>query len=500
MQTILELSCTEAREFFLKQESYCSIELPQYFVFQKLLNELSKNKGINNIPFKQAGKFDDVNYTFFTNKDGKFAWRPLQLINPAIYVFLVHKITEENNWNLILERFKEFQKNSKIKCYSIPVISKIKNKSNKATVIMNWWHTIEQQSLEFALDYDCFLNTDIADCYGSIYTHTIAWALRSKNEAKKNREDDHIANTINKTIESMQYGQTNGIPQGSVLMDFIAEIVLGYADELLSNKIKEHNDGEEKKYKIENYQILRYRDDYRIFTMNEETAVKITKLLTEVLIDLNLKLNTQKTFISNNIIKDAIKPDKLYWNTSKQEEKTLQKHLLLIHSLAEKYPNSGSLRKALDSFHDIVYPYPLKLFKENDAKVLVSILVDIAYNNPTVYPVIVAILSKILSLETDKKIINDILAAIEKKFEKIPNIGHLQVWLQRLTLSIIPCKDYSEKLCKKIINENTTIWNIDWLNNNTIKNIFLQQSIVDRNYIQNMEQIMKPEEVQLLGY
>lgn len=31
----------------------------------------------------------------------------------------------------------------------------------------------------------------------------------------------------------MQYGQTNGIPQGSVLFDFIAEIVLGYADLLL---------------------------------------------------------------------------------------------------------------------------------------------------------------------------------------------------------------------------------------------------------------------------
>jgi uncharacterized membrane protein len=27
------------------------------------------------------------------NKDGKFAWRPLQLINPALYVYLVFKIT-----------------------------------------------------------------------------------------------------------------------------------------------------------------------------------------------------------------------------------------------------------------------------------------------------------------------------------------------------------------------------------------------------------------------
>jgi hypothetical protein len=29
-------------------------------------------------------------------------------------------------------------------------------------------------------------------------------------------------------MQGMNYGQTNGIPQGSVLMDFIAEMVLGF--------------------------------------------------------------------------------------------------------------------------------------------------------------------------------------------------------------------------------------------------------------------------------
>lgn len=39
----------------------------------------------------------------------------------------------------------------------------------------------------------------------------------------------------------MSYEQTNGIPQCSTLMDFIAEIVLGYADEIIdviTNSIK----------------------------------------------------------------------------------------------------------------------------------------------------------------------------------------------------------------------------------------------------------------------
>ena len=38
----------------------------------------------------------------------------------------------------------------------------------------------------------------------------------------------------------MSYGQTNGIPQGSILTDFIAEIVLGYADEQISSEINKN--------------------------------------------------------------------------------------------------------------------------------------------------------------------------------------------------------------------------------------------------------------------
>jgi hypothetical protein len=516
METILKLNYNEANKFFLKQESYCSIDLPEYFVFQDLLNNLSKkisNKNFTDLCRKEKnGKnkeepilpkiFEDVNYKFLTNKDGKYAWRPLQIINPAIYVYLVNIITKEENWNLIIERFKKFQENEKIKCFSIPiVVSAEENVSDKARSITNWWQQIEQQSLELALNYDCFLNTDITDCYSSIYTHTIEWALHGKEKSKenvqkkKNKREKFLGGEIDQTIESMQYGQTNGIPQGSYLMDFIAEIVLGYTDRILSCKIKCYNH-KEQKYKIEDYQILRYRDDYRIFATNQETLVKIAKLLTETLIDLNLKLNSQKTFISDNIVRDVIKPDKLYWNEAKQKEKTLQKHLFLIHSLAEKYPNSGSLTKALDKFLDRIYSPTL--FKRENTKVLVSILVDIAYKNPKTYPVITSILSKILSLEIDNKIKEEILFSIKNKFKKIPNVGHLQIWLQRLTIKIDQNKDYDEKLCKKIFDDTIQIWNIDWLNEN-IKGIFINTSVIDKQKIEDMPQIIAPKEVKIFN-
>ena len=75
------------------------------------------------------------------------------------------------------------------------------------------------------------------------------------------------------------------------------------------------------------------------------------KLLSEVLIELGMKLNSQKTFLSNNVITDSIKKDKLYWIANKQGDNNLQKHLFIIHNLSIKYPNSGSLMKSLLVFY-----------------------------------------------------------------------------------------------------------------------------------------------------
>lgn len=488
MKTVLELNHTDAKTYFLKQESYCNIDLPKYFAFKELLTNLSNEVSVSSLTknqFKDAKQFDDVNYTFLNNKDGKFAWRPLQLINPAMYVFLVSKLTEKDSWQLIVDRFKKFQTNPKIKCCSIPIVNEEETKSDKANAVTNWWQSIEQHSLELALDYEYFLNTDISDCYSSIYTHTIPWALHDKHIVKLDHSvEKYIGNRIDATIQSMSFGQTNGIPQGSVLMDFIAEMVLGYADILLSERITEQN--------IDSYYILRYRDDYRIFTNNKEDAVAIAKLLTEILITLNLRLNPQKTFISNNIIHDAIKSDKLYWIGAKKGDRSLQKTLLLIHELSEKFPNSGSLSRALDDFYKRI-SHKKNLEKEN-VKVLVSIIVDIAFKNPRTYPISTAILSKLLSQIS--KDANSIIDSIESKFKSIPNVGHLLVWLQRLTLKINPDKSYAESLCRKVIDENTIVWNNEWLNPE-IKRIIDLTPIVDSDFIAQMEQIIPPKEVQL---
>ena len=276
MKTILDLTYNEAKEFFLKEENYFSVELPEYFIFQGLLENLDKEL-LNKDLKKDLGTaikvrdLDDVNYKILNNKDGKLSWRPFQLIHPAIYVNLVHNVTEEKNWETIVNQFKLFSENTNIECHSIPVTENTE-KSAKENQIYEWWQNVEQRSILMALEYNHVLHLDITDCYGALYTHSIVWALHGKEDAKKpeNRnKQEFIGNVIDWGIQDMSNGQTNGIPQGSVLMDFIAEIVLGYGDLLLTERLKEKD--------ITDYKIIRYRDDYRIFTKNEQQSAEIAK-------------------------------------------------------------------------------------------------------------------------------------------------------------------------------------------------------------------------------
>jgi RNA-directed DNA polymerase len=501
MKRILELNHTEARQYLLKVESYFNFDLPQYFVFQKLIADVStaiigrpiedfylyppdytKAKPQAKPPF--PSDFDNINYKLLNNKDGKFAWRPFQLIHPALYVSLVHNITEEANWNLIVARFRQFSSNPKIKCYSIPLQSD-GTQSDKATTVSQWWQTIEQQSIELALEYEYVLHTDISDCYGSIYTHSIPWAIHTKPVAKTNRNSyGNIGNVIDKHLRDMAFGQTNGIPQGSVLMDFIAEMVLGFADIELSIKIQQTN--------IQDYHIIRYRDDYRIFSNNPQDAELITKILTEILIELGMRLNVQKTLVSNNVILDSIKPDKIYWIAEKNRSRSVQEHLLLIYNLSDKFPNSGSLIKALGKFYNRIKD----LTELYNVQVLISILVDIMFKNPKTYPIASAILSKLLSLLNDPAKRDRILQSIMTKFAKIPNTGHIKIWLQRLTIKIDRQRYYEENLCKKVNDPTIQLWNLDWLNN-TLKTLIATTPIIDEQVIQDINVVINQEEVQL---
>ncbi len=130
-KNVLELNHIGAKDFFLKADSYFRSELPPYIDFSIMLNKVNENFPCPNMnPNRKIIEY--VNHTIFTNKDGLYAWRPLTLIHPYLYVKMINDMCKESNWKTIQQRFKYLKQNSCISCHSIPVIStKRKNQAEQ---------------------------------------------------------------------------------------------------------------------------------------------------------------------------------------------------------------------------------------------------------------------------------------------------------------------------------------------------------------------------------
>ncbi len=488
-RSILEMTAKQARTFLLKPESYCSVDLPPYFKFSKVLSAASKEvlgKSLASMSSKPRDH-EGVNYSMLSNKDGRHAWRPLQLIHPALYISLVESITKPENWKVVRERFKEFQKSPNFNCLSLPLEAS-SSRVDKAAQILNWWQGIEQGSIELALDFNYVVHADITDCYADIYTHSIAWALHTKPVAKANKGDKSlIGNIIDWHIQDMRHGQTNGIPQGCVLVDLIAELVLGYADLDLSNRLTAAG--------ITEFQVLRYRDDYRIFVQNPQVGEAILKSLTEVLIDLGLKLNTGKTTGSLQVVASSIKPDKRSWLRGRQDDPNLQKHLLIIHAHGVDFPNAGSLTVALTHFHERL----TKAKRIQNPRVLISIAVDIAYGSPRTFPVCAAIISKLLSTLDGKDERVNAIRKIYRKLSQLPNTGHMEVWLQRISHSLEPKLAYKEQLCQLVKGRTVDLWNNNWITSAKLKAALNPSQIVDKSTLRAIKPVVRPIEIALFA-
>ena len=488
-RSILQMTGPQARAFLMKPESYCGIDLPVYFTFARVLSGVTKEltgKALSTMSSKPRDH-EGVNYSMLSNKDGRHAWRPLQLIHPALYVSLVHKLTEPAQWKVIRDRFKKFQKPTNLKCLSIPIEASTMQK-DKAAQILNWWQGIEQGSIEFALDYNYAFHADITDCYSAIYTHSIAWAAHGKAKAKAARNDKTlIGNIIDSHIQDMRHGQTNGIPQGSTLMDFISELVLGYADLELSDRLKTAG--------IREFRILRYRDDYRIFVQSPQIGEAILKALTEVCVDLGLKLNASKTTGAQLVVSNAIKPDKQAWLRGRQGDPNLQKHLLVIHAHGHDFPNAGSLTVALTHFHERLN----RTKRISNPVVLISIATDIAYHSPKAFPVCSAIISKLLSALASKAARVDAIQKIHAKLSQLPNTGHMEVWLQRISHSFVPNLAYKETLCRLVKGDSVVLWNNGWISSARLKATIDPAKIVNKAKLRSLRPVVRPKEIELFA-
>ena len=409
-----------------------------------------------------------------------------------IYVELVHVITKKDNWEQLKKTFKILSENSRISCMSIPVVAtKRDSKSNRndhAAMVMHWWEEIEQRSVRLALEYEYIFQTDITDCYGSLYTHSIAWAMHGKNKAKSCKKDTSLlGNVIDSKMQDMNEGQTNGVPQGSMLVDLVAELVLCYGDSEISKKANQQDIGD--------YQILRYRDDYRIFVKNPVDGEHVVKIISEVMYSLGLKLNSGKTISSNDVLTGVVKEDKIHWIGSVQRRHDLQKHLMLIRELSKAHPHSGSLVRALSKFNARLE----RRKKVNYAYEMISIVVDITLKNPRTYAICAAIISNLLPQLSSESIRKKVIKLIRRRFKKTPNTGHMQLWLQRITYPDDPNASYAEPVCELVAGKRVEIWNTKWVTSKILKSYLKPTRIVDDDMLEELVPEISREEVDLFA-
>ena len=148
-----------------------------------------------------------------------------------------------------------------------------------------------KQSIRSSLGYKYRLKVDITNCYNSMYTHSIAWAICGKDTAKsflrtkepKNIEADYeFADLLDCFTRFEKNNETNGIIVGPFTSRIISELILARIDKMLSER---------------GFVFKRYVDDYKFYFRSESQAQESLPTIEKILNEYNLTLNTAKTEI-----------------------------------------------------------------------------------------------------------------------------------------------------------------------------------------------------------
>lgn len=520
-KNVLSLDSKDAMDFFLKSEQYHGFELPEYFVFDELLQNVKRI--VEDTPYEEClqngispENLSNVNLDILLNKDGHYAVRPIVLANPFLSYFLVREICNESSWILIKKLFEKFQVPHITSC-AMPVIPKGTEPFHKSTTI-NWWNSMEQRSIELSLEFRYMFVTDITNCYGSVNPQAFDWAFSLKDTRFENGDKNSISKNIQKYLRAFQQGRNIGIPQGSTIFDFIGEIILGYSDLLLHEAI--HKAG------ITNpYEIIRYRDDYRIFCNDKDVLEKISYILQHVLESLNFRMNSKKTKISNSIVTDAVKSDKLayIYNTPIFNKKgcdfdSFEKHLLYILMFARQYPDSGSIRTMLSDIdnriEDWLKPYDeevttIPILEDGEPKTekvtkqrrlvggsvhaMSAICTQIALENVGCCHYALRVLSRMVDSLKDENEKSTIVNLVYTKLCKQPNSDYIQLWLQNMTYQqdkITGKSPYKMRLCRVVDrNKKVELWNNEWLKPNLYSNLHYD-NVVDAEVLKKVTPVI----------
>lgn len=142
------------------------------------------------------------------------------------------------------------------------------------------------------------LRSDVSGFYGSIYTHSIEWALHSKaaaKAAKKGKGMKSLGALLDEAVRAGQDGQTKGVPIGPDTSLLLSELILCEIDSRLQNRFPA----------AANY-CTRFMDDLEFYAASRSEAEALLLEWDRSLSSYDLALNAAKT----RIVEGPIPPER----------------------------------------------------------------------------------------------------------------------------------------------------------------------------------------------
>lgn len=185
-------------------------------------------------------------------------------------------------------------------------------------LIYKFYDRNEFQRLEQRFNY--LMEFDISKCFYHIYTHSVTWAVKDKESAKRNARETSFENSFDKLMQLANYNETNGIVVGPEISRIFAEIILQQVDLNVSKRLEEHF-----KYGVD-YEVRRYVDDYFVFS-NDPKILEIVKK------EFQKELGFYKLYL--NPTKSDIKTPPFITNVTVGKRELQELLLILYQSLFE---------------------------------------------------------------------------------------------------------------------------------------------------------------------
>ncbi|WP_022943194.1 RNA-directed DNA polymerase [Psychromonas hadalis] len=255
-----------SKDFMSK--GYFPKEFPSFFDSSSFVKSLQ----INNTILEAAPKTSHL-IKLSIPKEAGFR-RNIAIPNPKHFTLLAKLLDEKSN------EIGRFYNLSGI------TMSRSTSKSESIRAITNshlYEEFIEERIIKgFSSKY--LVTADISKFYGSIYTHSIPWALHGKTESKSNRTDTLWGNKLNRLVRNMQDGQTLGIPIGPDTSRVISEIIGVALDKII----------EESDPKVNG---IRFIDDFFLFADSYSEAETVRHTINRALRQFELTANEAKTRI-----------------------------------------------------------------------------------------------------------------------------------------------------------------------------------------------------------